>query len=63
MARRSEIVDLNMFVHHETERAILASDDGDSTHAQWFPLSMVEVVKVVGPKPYWIVSMPEWLAI
>ena len=39
---RSELIDLTMHLHHETEKAILVSDDGDRAKAVWLPKSAVE---------------------
>jgi hypothetical protein len=41
---RSDLVDLTLCRHHQTDRAILVSSDGDETTATWLPLSVVEVV-------------------
>lgn len=58
---KSDLVDLTMQLHHRTERAILASDDGDKEKAVWLPLSQIEVLT----KENGIVevTMPEWLAV
>ena len=50
-----------MTIHHETEKAILASDDGDREKAVWLPKSRVEVEKL--PGGICCVTMPEWLAV
>jgi uncharacterized protein YabE (DUF348 family) len=58
---KSDLIDVAMQIHHRTERAILASDDGDEKRAVWIPLSQVEVLmKSAGVAE---VTMPEWLAI
>lgn len=58
---RSDLVDLQMQIHHRTERAVLASLDDDREAAVWLPLAHVEVA----PKEHGVatVTMPEWLAI
>lgn len=58
---KSDLVDLNLQLHHETERAILVSDDGDEKSAAWIPLSQCEVLKK--PRGIVVVTMPEWLAL
>ena len=73
-ATASDLIDLTMALHHETEKAILVSDDGDPKRGKWLPKSAVEFVRVPegkvaqrqvgGPKyPVVEVTMPEWLAI
>lgn len=62
MKRNHDIIDIEVQIHHQTDRAILASDDGNKDNAKWLPLSQIEVCSVNKP-PYAIVSMPEWLAI
>jgi hypothetical protein len=37
------LIDLTLHLHHETEKAILVSDDGDSDNAVWLPKSMCEI--------------------
>lgn len=39
---RSDLIDLEMSLHHETERAILVSDDGERKNAVWLPKSQCE---------------------
>lgn len=60
-ARKSDLIDLTMYEHHRTERAILVSDDGKRNRAVWLPLSQVEVEKKSGNIVE--VTMPERLAI
>jgi hypothetical protein len=42
---RSDLVDIPMALHHETERAILVSDNGEETRAVWIPKSRCEFEK------------------
>ena len=44
--RKSDIVDVTVLLHHETDRAVLVSDDGDREKAIWLPLSQCEIEKV-----------------
>lgn len=58
---KSDLVDLTCHLHHQTERAVLVSDDGDKQRAVWLPLSQCEVE----PKGRGVVEVtcPEWLAL
>ena len=61
---KNDSVEVEMQIHHETERAILASDDGDREHAVWLPTSQIKVrrpSRSLGPG-HILVTMPEWLA-
>lgn len=67
---KSDLIDLTLALHHETDRAILVSETGDEKKAKWIPKSQCEVEPTtkfctVGLKryPIVIVSMPEWQAI
>lgn len=57
---KSEIIDVTMQVHHETERAILVSDDGDKDRAVWLPFSQIEIERQLGGLV--IITLPTWLA-
>lgn len=56
----SDLVDVTMQVHAKTDRAILASDDGDEKFAVWLPLSQIEVEMMDDGTAE--ITMPEWLA-
>lgn len=61
----TDLVDLMVVLHHETEKAVLVSDDGDRARAVWLPKSAVEVEEgptAMGQK-YHTVTLPERLAI
>lgn len=58
---RSSLIDIELTVHHETEKAILVSDDGDRDNAVWLPLAAVEVERK--ERGLAIVTMPEQLAL
>ncbi|RJL15295.1 hypothetical protein [Paracoccus siganidrum] len=58
---KSDVIDIAVQIHARTDRAILASDDGDKDKAVWLPLSQVEVE--IGQGGTATVTMPEWLAI
>jgi len=59
MNQRSDLIDLTLNIHAETEKAIAVSDDG-STYI-WLPKSQIEYAErgdsIVE------VSMPNWLAV
>lgn len=57
---KSDLVDLALFLHHRTDKAILVSDDGDWKKAVWLPLSQIEIEE--GDKNNITVTCPEWLA-
>lgn len=56
---KSDLIDVAVQLHHETEKAWLVSDDGDKKNAVWIPKSQAEIE----PKgKAHILTMPEWLA-
>jgi hypothetical protein len=59
-AAKSDLVDLTMQLHAETEKAVLVSDDGEEAKAIWLPLSQVEIERKA--KGVVVVTLPEWLA-
>ncbi len=60
---RSDLVDLTLSIHAETDAAILASDDGVEKTATWLPKSQVEVEPIgASSEGAAIVTMPVWLA-
>lgn len=40
---KSYVVDLSVFIHYQTDKAYLVSDDGDRENAVWLPKSVVEI--------------------
>lgn len=58
---KSDVIDIEVQLHARTDRAILASDDGDKSKAVWLPLSQVEVEMKPGGTA--TVTLPEWLAL
>mgnify|MGYP001765947044 CR=1 FL=1 len=60
-AARSDIIDLVLCLHHETEAAILVSETGFRADAVWLPKAAVEFER--SPLVTRIVSLPERLAI
>ena len=58
---KSDLVDLTMKMHAETDRAIRVSDDGEDRNAVWLPKSQIEIGELKAG--YVEVTLPEWLAI
>lgn len=71
----SDLLDLTLVLHHQTEKALLVSADGNEKRAAWLPKSQIEFVptgtyvegvkKVDGlPKKFVVVAvtLPDWLA-
>lgn len=58
-ARRSDLVDLALAIHGETDKAWLLSDEDDKAKAQWLPKSQAERGE---GKDAGIWTMPGWLA-
>lgn len=60
----TKLVDLEVFVHHETEKAVLITLDGLRSHGVWVPKSAIELEKIEGQNAIaYIGTLPEWLAI
>lgn len=59
------LTDLRMVLHHETDKAVLVSLDGERDSAVWLPKSAIEIE--AGPMAngvrYHDVTLPERLAI
>lgn len=54
-AQKADLVDLALYTHAETPKALLVSDNGDERRAKWVPKRFVEGSGQV-------LTMPEWLA-
>jgi hypothetical protein len=59
---RSDLIDIAGVIHHQTEKAILFSDDGDREKAVWLPKSVVEVEHDPKKPDHVTVTMPERIA-
>lgn len=60
---RNDPVELELYLHYETEKAFLMSENNDREHAVWLPKSQIRFHDdsvAVGESV--IVIMPEWLA-
>lgn len=57
---KSDLIDIDMQIHHRTDRAVLASANGDREAAVWLPIAHIEVA----PKERGIstITVPAWLA-
>lgn len=60
---KSYLVDLTLQRHHETDGAILVSNDGDRKKAVWLPRSCIEILVKDASKGIVVVTMAERLAI
>lgn len=61
---RSDLVDLEMTLHHQTDRAVLVSDSGNPKDAVWIPKSVCEIAPAGKPgSSIYTVTMPERIAI
>lgn len=59
---KSDLQDVEVTVHHRTEKAILVSLDGDKENAVWVPLSQCEIERK-GETRVYILTAPEWLLV
>lgn len=57
---RCETIELALYVHHETEKALLVSDDGEKDNAKWLAKSLLGEHRRVGRTLE--AEVPEWLA-
>lgn len=56
---KSDLSDVDVYVHHRTPAAVLVSDDGERDNAVWLPLSQIEIDDT--PHGEATVTAPEWL--
>jgi hypothetical protein len=61
MMARSNIIDVDLHLHHKTAAAALVSDTADPKDAVWMPLSQIELDGEIGETC--TVTLPEWLAL
>lgn len=57
---QSTLTDIEVRIHHATDRAVLVSTDGERDGAVWVALSMCEVETM--PKGLATITMEQWLA-
>jgi hypothetical protein len=62
---KSDLVDLNVEIKHQTAQAVLIFDpeDDERTKTIWLPHSQIEIEYKDQHKRFATVTMPEWLAI
>ncbi|MCL4743776.1 MAG: hypothetical protein KJZ83_00025 [Burkholderiaceae bacterium] len=56
---RSDVVDLEVRLHHETANAVLVSLDGEEKNAVWIPRSWCEIERHPDNRLVWMLSLPE----
>jgi hypothetical protein len=56
----NKLCDIQGYIHVETEKAVLFSENDAKEEAVWLPKSQIEIEKVRGSIVE--VTMPEWLA-
>lgn len=59
---KSDLVDVAMIRHAETDKAILVSETGERETAVWLPKSQIEIEND-GQKNFVTITMPERLAL
>jgi DNA-directed RNA polymerase alpha subunit len=61
---KSDLIDVVVQMHAETEKAVLVSDDGDKDKAVWLPKSQIEIDPSMKErsKGAAMITLPEWLA-
>ena len=61
---RSNLTDIEVELHHETDKAWLVSLDGDRSKAQWIPKSQGEMEELFShPSEHYTLTAPEPLLI
>lgn len=56
---KSDVIDLTVQLHHETEKAVLVSDTADPKDAVWIARSLIEIEPDGATHT---ITLPEWLA-
>ncbi|WP_279480299.1 hypothetical protein [Aureimonas sp. SK2] len=59
---KSDLIDLELHVHHQTDKAVLVSADGNRAAAVWLPLSAIEIAMRRGSSTHADVTLPQRLA-
>lgn len=64
-SENDKLLDLDLYIHVTTPKAVLVSDDGNKLKAEWLPLSQCEITPKHGahhqPNTA-IITLPTWLA-
>lgn len=61
-AQKSDLIDVTVTIHAETEKAWLMSDDGTKARAKWVPKSQGEYDPTSAAPHIGTLTCPEWLA-
>jgi hypothetical protein len=59
---RSDLIDLEVYIHHETDESVLVSLDGESKKARWIPKSIIEIEPTVKMTKVVTMTIPQWKA-
>lgn len=59
---KSDLVDIELMIHHQTPAAVLVSLDGDRGRAVWLAKSLVEFEEEPRPGRAQIIAMPQHYA-
>ncbi len=63
MSRDEHRAEVDVHIHHATEKAYLVSADGDEEEAVWIPMSQVDEISPEYRKPgIYQIDIPQWLA-
>ncbi len=57
-----KLVDVKVFLHRQTERAVQLEAIEFQTGAHWFPLSQIELSGLVEGQNTYTMTCPKWLA-
>ena len=58
----SDLIDIEVYLHVETTKAVFVSDNGNEDEAVWLPKSQIEIEKKPKSRTATITG-PEWLMI
>ena len=58
---RSDLYEIHVVLHHETEKAVLVSISGDRDKAVWLPKSLIELEPVEGKSVYNLIAREQFL--
>lgn len=59
---RSDLADLELMIHAETEKAVRVSDDGDDKRGVWLAKQHLEFEGPIVAGKAQMITMPQWLA-
>lgn len=60
---KSGLIDIEVHLHHQTDKAVLVSIDGDSDKAEWVPKSRCEIEEISQNSVVQVITLEEELAI